>query len=448
MRGAGRTGTRSLVGIWCAATLCWAGFESAPVLAGELAYGGGYSLAYDTNITRVPFDPVADFTQTLFAGFGYQERTATVVARVQAQAERRDYLRHTYVDENAYYADASVVWTISPRKLAWIFEDYASQVPISLVTVDTPNNRTNANSFSTGPELTFRLTSVDSALLGARYGRLNIDGPGDNEYASAYARGQHQLSQTSNLSLNYLATRVNFQDPEAFSNYALEAWWLGYEFRPYTSGVRLEAGTARIQQDRLETPPPGRYGRLSLLYQITPESGLSASADSAYSDTAIDLLGGVSSATQSPSAPSRITPTSAVTGPYFSRRADLSFDHRGPRFQVTARGYARSVDYLQSNESYEERDGRFEFFWLTGATRVRVYAEYLRRDFLDFFQQDRLRASSVSVTYRASRVMNVSVELGRFGAFSTAPANNYVDYRLSLTLSFSTGPLYTAASRR
>lgn len=433
--------------MWCAAVLFWAGFESAPLLAGDLAYGGGYSLAYDTNITRVPSNPVADFTQTLFAGLGYQERTASVAARLSAQIERRDYLRDTYVPEKAYYVDASVLWTISPN-LSWIVENYASQVPISLTTVDTPTNRTNANSFTTGPDLSLHLTSTDSGLFGARYGLLTIDGPGDNEYFTGYARGQHRLSQTSTVSLNYLATRVYFQDPEAFSNYSLDAWFLGYEYRPSTSGFRMEGGTVRLQQERLESPPPGFYGRISAVYQITPESGLSASAENTYSDTAIDLLGGVTSATQAPSAPGRITPGSAVTGPYHGRRADLNLDHRGPRFQVTARGYARSVDYLQSNESYVEQDGRVEVFWFPGVTRVRFYAEYLRRDFVDFFQQDRLRASSVTVTYRASRVMNVSVEAGRFASFSTLSQNNFVDYRLSLTLGFSTGPLYTPASRR
>jgi len=443
--GGGSASTRWL-GIWCA-TLCWAGLESAPVLAGELAYGGGYSLAYDNNITRVPTDPIAEFTQTLFGGFGYEERTADLNMRLVTQVERRNYLRNTYVEEKAYYVNGSALWTISPQKLTWILDDYASQIPISYATVDTPTNRTNANGLNTGPDLTLRLNPVDAAIVGARYGRLDIQGPGDNERYSAYVRGLHQISPNTNVSLNYLTTRVNFQDSETFSNYSLDAWFLRYQLLPSPSGMTVEAGTARIQQERLETPPPGRYGRFVLFYPITREATLSASLERQYSDAAIELLGGVTSAAQQPPAASKVSIT-AVSGPFYGKRGDLGFDYGGARFQVIARGFVRSVDYLQSDQSYEERNTHLECNWFSGPARIRAYLDSVKRTFLDFFQEDRNRAAGVVFGYRVNRFMGLSVEGSRLDGSSTATQNNFVDRRVSFALSFSTGSLYPAATRR
>jgi hypothetical protein len=431
---------------WCVAALCSAGLESATAFAGELGYGGGYSVAHDSNITRVPIDPIADWTQTLFGGFAYQESTSDLNMRILAQAERRMY-SNTYVDEKAYFLDAFAVWSISPKQFTWMVADYANQVPISLTAVDTPTNRTNANSFNTGPDLTYRISPSDSAALAARYGRLDIQGPGDNERYSGSARLLHQMSTEANLSLNYVVTRVDFQDPSSFIDYLLEAWFVRFEVRPSPSGITVDLGRARVDQGGVPRSP-ARYARIALAYQLTHESSLYASAESQYSDTAIDLLGGVTSALQPPAAPSTISAT-AITGPYYGRRADLGFNYGGERLQFTARGYARSVDYLQSDQSYDERNGHVELTWFySGTTRVRAYSDYTRRAFLDFFEEDTVRVSSLAVGYKVNRNISIGAEASLVQGQSTVPANNFVDRRASLSVSFTTGPLYPAASRR
>jgi hypothetical protein len=451
----GRASTRWF-GTWCAATLCWAGFGGAPVLAGELALGAGYSLAHDSNISRVPYgtfggvhtEPIAEWTQSLIGGFAYQERTGDFNARLLAQAELRDYLRNTYVDEKAYYVNGAAVWTIVPRQFTWHVDDLASQVPINLAAPDTPNNRTNVNSLSTGPDFTLRLNPADSADIGARYGRIDIQGPGDNERSSAYARWVHQASTQTNLSVNYETTRVNFQDSSFFSNYLLQQWFLRYELRPSPSGIAVEAGITRLTLGGQEQPI-GRYGRLTLLHQLNSESSLRASLESRYADASGDMLGGVTSATQPVVGTSSPPLASAITDVYYSKRGELAFDHRGSGFQFAARGYARSVVYQQSNQSFDESDGYIECTWFYSPTaRIRAYADYLKRAFLDFVEQDRLRTGSVSITFRLNPNVNLTVEGARIETSSTVPVNNFVDRRAVLSLSFSTGALYVPQSRR
>jgi len=223
--------------------LCWGGFGAAPVLAGEFAYGAGYSLTHESNINRVPNDAIAEWTQSLIGGFAYQERTVDLNARVSAQVEQRDYLRNTYRDDKAYFVNGVAIWAISPRQFTWSVEDLASQVRLDITTPETPNNRTNANSLSTGPDFLLRLDPANTAAIGARYRRFDIAGPGDNNGYSAYARLLHQASALTNLSLNYQAIRVNFQDPSSFNNFLREEWFLGFDTRLPLGGVGIEAGT-------------------------------------------------------------------------------------------------------------------------------------------------------------------------------------------------------------
>jgi hypothetical protein len=313
--------------------------------------------------------------------------------------------------------------------------------------VDTPNNRTNANVLSTGPEFTLRLNPTNTAAIGARYGRFDIEGPGDNERYTAYARLSHQMSALTNLSLNYQMTRVNYQDPSTYANFLLETWYLRYEMRPSPSGMTVEVGTNRIMQEG-QQELQDRYGRLTLLHQLTRESSLSASFESGYGDSGSGLLARGITGPTPPLTGSTTPSTAAVVNPYYAKQGELAFNRSGP-LQFFARGYARSIDYLQSNQSNHEYGGRFEFTWLySGAAGIRAYTDYLKRTFVDFFQEDKYRNSVVAVTFRLNRNVYVTVEGGRLEQSSTAPTNNFVDRRAMLTLSYSTGSLYMPQPRR
>ncbi len=75
-------------------------------------------LAHDSNITRTT-DPRAEWTETLFGGIAYAERTVDLTARLLAQVEKRDFVRNTYQNDTAYFLNGAAVWTIVPQQLSW-----------------------------------------------------------------------------------------------------------------------------------------------------------------------------------------------------------------------------------------------------------------------------------------------------------------------------------------
>ena len=422
--------------------LCGSSVGSGPVLAGEFAYGAGYSLAHDSNITRVPTDPAAEWTQTLYGGFAYRENTADLNARLLAQTEARYFARNTFSDDSGFLMDGSAVWTLLPKQFAWTVEDTFREVRLDLTTADTPANRTDTNTLSTGPDFALRLDTANSVGLGARYGRFDIKGPGDNERYSGHARLLHQISAVTTLSLNYEATHENFEPPALFTRVLREDRFVSYATRESpTNNVTIDVGTTRVVPEGREELS-GRLARLSAARQLTSESALRASLAYEISETYRDLLGGLAS-------PTVLGSSVATPDIYRTQRGELSYAVQGGRFGYTLQGYARRIDYEQlDQEDHEEKGGRLAWTWLySGDVRIQASTEYLRRTFLSLERTDVERNIGVGVTYRLTRNVSVVAEGVRTESESTA-LGNFVNRRAMLLLAYSTGPLYGVQSRR
>ena len=430
-------------------------------------------LAHDSNITRTT-DPRAEWTETQFAGIGYSERTADLTARLLAQVERRHFVRNTYQNDTAYFLNGVAVWTIAPQQLSWTVEDVATQSLLSLTAPDTPANRVNTNALSTGPEFTFRVNPTNKPVIGARYGRYDIQGPGDNQRYTGYARWLHQLSEPEKLSLNYEVSRVDFTPPALYPNFLRHEQFLSYERLSPPNSLNVEGGTTHIQRYGGEETN-GRLARVAALHTLTSESAVRLVLSDQISDSATDLIRGVTSATSltAPTTPTETAAAAPLTGSnvttgdvYRSQRGEVTYIAQSGRAGYTLQGYARRVDYATLDQDYREAGGNLTLTWIqTDAVRIYAYADYLKRTFPNlkrpvpdpilgpnFDERDTYRTAALAVTYRLSPNLSVWAEGRRLERDSKLPADvppqGYVDNRFMLVLGYSTGPQYSAASRR
>ena len=428
-------------------------------------------LAHDSNITRTT-DPRAEWTETWFAGFGYAERTADLTARLSAQVEKRDFVRNTYQNDTAYFLNGAAVWTIAPQQLSWTVEDRAGESLLDLTAPDIPTNRVKSNSLSTGPEFTLRVDPTNIPVIGARYGRYDIEGPGDNQRYTGYARWVHQLSRPERLSLSYEATRMDFTPPALYSNFLRQDRFLRYERLSSLNSLSLEGGTTHIQRYGGDQTN-GRLARLSALHTLTSESAVRLVLSDQISDAATDLLRGATT-TLTPATPFEIVAEVPLAGAnvttgdvYRSRRGELVYVAQGRRIESKVQGYTRRVDYVNAVDlSYREAGGNLTLGWTpSDAMRIYAYAAYLKRTFPsvkrptpdpilgpNFDERDTYRTVALGVTYRLTRNLSVSAEGGRLDRDTRLPPDvppqGYVDNRVMLVLGYSTGPLYAAASSR
>ena len=454
--------------------LYWTGSGCAPVLAGQYDYGAGFSLLHDSNITRSSTDPRAEWTKTLFGGIAYAERTVDLTARLLAQVEKRDFVRNTYQNDTAYFLDGVAVWTIAPQQLSWTVEDLAGESLLNLTAPDTPANRTKTNSLSTGPEFTFRVDPANKPVIGARYGRYDIQGPGDNQRYAGYARWLHQLSEPEKLSLNYEVSRVDFTPPSLYPYFLRHDQFVGYERLSPPNSLIVEGGTTHIKIYGGEETK-GRLARVAALHALTSESAVRLVLSDQISDSSTDFIRGVASATSlttttiltEEAAAAPLAGSNVATGDvYRSRRGEVTYIAQSGRAGYALRGYARRVDYATLDQDYHETGGRLTLTWIqSGAVRIYAYADYLKRTFSNlkrpvpdpilgpnFDERDTYRTASLGVTYGLSPNLSVSAEGSRLERDSKLPPDvppqGYVDNRFMLVLGYSTGPQYSAASRR
>ncbi len=443
-------------------------------MAGQYGLGAGLMLAHDTNITRTT-DPSAEWTETLFAGIGYAERTADFTARLLAQVERRDFVRNTFQNDTAYFLNGAAVWTIAPQQLSWTVEDLAGESLLNLTAPDTPANRVKTNALNTGPEFTFRVNPTNMPVIGARYGRYDIEGPGDNQRYTGYARWLYQLSPPEKLSVNYEATRVNFTPPALLLNFLRQDMFLRYERLSSLNSLILEGGTTQIQRYGGEQTN-GRLARVAVLHALTSGAAVRLNLSDQISDSASDLLRGVTNATTTivPATPTETAAAAPLTGSnvttgdvYRSQRAELIYVAQGGRIGYSLQGYARRVDYVNNvDQDYHEAGGNLTLTWTqTDTVRIYAFADYLKRTFPslkrtipdpilgpNFDERDTYRTVALGVTYRLTPNLSISAEDRRLERDSKLPPDvppqSYVDNRFMLLLGYSTGPQYSAASRR
>jgi hypothetical protein len=438
-------------GIWCAAMLGWA--CAAPIQAGQSDFGAGLSLTYDSNVARVETNPRSEWTRALMVGLSYRENTADVTARVLVQLETRHFYHHTFSDDTSGFLDSAAVWTILPRRLTWSVDETYRQVLLTITAQDTPANRAKSNSLNTGPDFIFPLSSTNSAVIGGRYGRFDIENSNrDNRRYTAYARGLHALSQQTTLSLSYEAARVFFEPrAQVFPEVRREDVFGRYENRSVVNSTTIDLGTSRLTRYGGPVLEGNRLARLTFSEAFSSQSLLRLAFSDQISDSYSDLIGGIASST-APRDPTVAAPNGAEVASgdlYRSKRGDLAYVNNDGHSVYTLQTYGRRVDFVTLDLDYHEKGAAFQWTWLyTGATRFNAAAAYAKRTFDSFDREDIDRNISAGVLYRLDRNVTITMEGGRSERESTAPSSSYVDYRVMLLLGYSSGPNYEAQSRR
>lgn len=415
-------------------------------------------LAHDSNVTRTE-DPVADWTESLTGGVGYVERTTDLNARLLAQVERRHYLRGTFQDDTRYFANGAALWTISPQQLSWAVEDVAADALLNPTAQDTPTNRTKTNFLSTGPEFTFRVNPADMPVLGARYGRYDIEGPGDNQRYSGYARWVHKLSELEKLSFNYETMRVDFAPPTSYPNFLRQDEYLRYERISALDGISVDGGVARTRLYGGESTT-GRLVRVTASHTLNSESAIKLLLSDQISDSATDLIRNAVSATATgvPTAPVQPGGPAVTTGDtYRSQGRELTYLYQNQGIAYTLLGFLRHVHYLNptqiTSQDRREAGGRFTLTWTqSGAMRVYAYTDFMKRTFPGLDERDIDRNSALGASYLLTPRVSFTSEIGRLArnstGNSTATSLGFVDTRAMLFLGYSTGPLYSTLPRR
>jgi hypothetical protein len=454
---AARTRGFDTAGVWRAAVLVGI-CVALPVQAAEFDFGVGLSMAYESNIDRVETAPQSEIVQSLLGGLFFRENTGDLTARVQALVVRRHFTRGTNKDDTLGYLDGRGAWVIRPQRLNWVFEDTFQMVQTSITAPETPSNLTQSNAFSTGPDLIFPFSSVNSILAGGRYGRFDVkNATTDNQRVSGYVRGLHQLSPAAKISLNYEAAKVNFEPgAQLYTSIFREDAYVRFDNNSVLNSTAVSFGTTRATTYGGGTPvEPSRLAIVSFAQTLSTQTKIRIGFADQLSDIFSDVIASITAST----APREIGVAKIVADPttpfstadvYHSTRGDVGYSYEGTRFMYTLRGGERRVDFINDDvNDYLEKYGSLLFFWLPStAVRFDLNGSFSNRDYSEIGRTDVDRAYGAAATFRPNRNVTVALTGARFLRHSTADGASYVDNRVALTIGYGTNPADIESLRR
>ncbi len=417
--------------------------------AGEFAYGVGYLGEHSDNIRRTPTDPQSEWVNSAIAGVVYLENGPALDAHLLAQAEYRDYKNDIYNDGPVYYADASLLWRITPQRLNWVFVDRYSQVTRDVTLPDTPDNRVNANVLDTGPDFYIRFDQVNTLVLGLRYGNASYsEGDLDSNRYGASARWQYASTAETTYSLNYEAEQVKYDNEILNENVMRQDLFIRAERRQARARFRMDLGATRLDRDRTGGTS-GNLARLEWSQQLTSVSTAGIQLAREYLDAGTVLLSTATSPTPAPGAPPSSSATGEVTNDFFyTKRAEAYYNRSDSSYGLSARAYYRDLDYEMSPQDRQEAGGRIDVTYNPSSVlATTVYGSYLGVQYQSITRDDQESEAGIRFLYRLNRNLSTILEGRKTWRNSTDVLQEYTDRRVLFSLLYSSSPLFAPVRR-
>jgi hypothetical protein len=420
-------------------------------MAGELAIGLGYVGEQSDNINRAPAgSELSDRTHSYVAGLAYRESGGVLAANVQLQAEQRDYVKNVYDDGPLYYANVSALLTPIPQRFSWMLADRYDYGLRELGAPYTPANRTAANVFETGPDLSIGLGTRNSLGFGARYGSVYYsDTNTDHDRYGFSARWRYEVNPTLDWSLNYESLKVDYNQDIDNVDVLTQSVFLRRQDRAGRSLFAFDVGHMRVSRD-LGGSVDGPLARVRWTVELTSESSFNLLAGAEYSDAGTVLL----SSTSGPGgAPGTEPVTQLVTSDiFYSRRLEAGYVRNGSAVGFNITAFGRDLDYQITDNDHQvgggglgitlNPQGTFTSSGLGTAAHTR-YKNGTGRE--DAYYETTLR-----FLYRANRQVDLILDGIRTWQNSNGlgGGTEFDEQRIRLSLFYRTSPLYTPAPRR
>lgn len=316
--------------------------------------------------------------------------------------EYLNYKDDTFEDETNLNLDLASVWGVVDDAFTWVLDGYYGQQSINAFEVSTPDNQQDTGFLSTGPNLIWRITNLDSFTLSYRYNdfyaeRTLADYQSDLVSASLARRLNPQIIVLLNASYEDLSyeevVNTDFTD-ERYSlaltgtspttQYSFEFGQVRIDFE---DGSELENDIKRFNISR----QLNRGNSISLLMSETVDNGAQA----------ID--------------PNTVS-TSVVTDLFVNELVQANYEYDRGDFQVM-------LSYAYSNQDYvtqHELDQRIRRGSLSAAygrmPNFRYVLDYLHND-IDFYgrpQIDKENTVRISLEKNLMRSLSFIVSLENF----------------------------------
>lgn len=417
---------------------------SAHGLSGGLtARAGGM---YTDNLTLSEDDETDEWVGVGAVGLWLNQDTPALRAEAVAELEYRNYSNDEFSDETLFSMDAVGEGIITRERLSWWVEDYFRQAAIDPLLPPTPDNRQDANFFSTGPEAKWRLAPVHSLVAGARYSQYYFSKSVlDSKRPSAYAEWQYDFSRRTDISLNVSAMGVDYANQQVNENYKRGDATVEIETGLVTGTLELEGGASRIERDRSDDIN-GHIARLLWSYELNSASELRIHALSRYTDVGQDIYrsaerGDVVS----------LLNEQLISDIYKVTESEIRYLRDSGLSEMNLSLLWREEDYDSAELDRDRQRALADLRWgLSRLTTIGLRGWYREDDYISRDRIDKDNFLALMLDRRLSRSLYANVELSRRERDSSEAGSSFTENRGLFMLRYqpeTTGTVFRAPQR-
>ena len=259
---------------------------TAPAQAWNLDWALGLGYEHSDNLGRSTIDPRSGSRLSPFVDVSAEQDGEVLRALIAGSLTYNHYQGVSFDPNFSANLGAQLTWSISPERLLWTLDDYASQLPINVFASAGPDNVQNANVFSTGPTLLYRLSDTMAGRTELRYINSYAEETAafNSDRALLTSRALRDLSPVSSISANVSAETVRLDQISASArDFNRTGAYAGYDWRSARTTVHADLGWNWVNVDGLDSRS-GALARVSATVELTPISNLDVSVRRELSD--------------------------------------------------------------------------------------------------------------------------------------------------------------------
>ena len=409
--------------------------------AAQVEYGLGYTGIYSDNIYRTNTDKQNEYI-SLFRGlFAYHKRTRRITTVLDLSATGREFANDTYGNDVLFGVDSLTHAVILPKIFRLSEHDIFTQAPIDPRFVLSPTNLQNTNAFSAGPNFSWYVTPIDAFRLRLRYQNFYYAAvPTTNYRWLAHARFVHAFSRRTDISLNYVPSRVLYRNTSIDPDYNRQDAYVGFGTRVDNSSITVDAGRTRIGVNGTRGTINGNLERITLTTDTSRRTRVTLAGDRSYGDAGRYAL--LEAPAQNLIVPVATNPSQIIGGGlYYGKTATLNFTYLRPYGTDRVNVFTERLDYLTAPLTQNLDGGVFNVGYdFTDRWTDSLFGDYVRVQYLDYHTDTRDYGGGMRLRYRLTPRLSVSLE----GMYDRANSNDtvlaYNEWRAVVSVSYLTNP--------
>jgi hypothetical protein len=409
-----------------------------------LTFGVDAGIGETDNVTLVSTDKINQTIAVADADFAIKEQSRLLDVNAKGDFSYLDYLQHAYSGQLLGRFDGVAKVAIVPERFTWVAQDDFGQAALDPYTAVTPTNLEQVNYFSTGPDLTMRLGSVNFASLSARYARAQYQtSPYNSNRALGNAALGHDLSASSTVSLNVAAERVMFANTVVNTDFDRGSGYVRYQLRGARTDFVGDLGATRISQAGESTT--GGLAKINLSRKLSAASTLTLTAghdltdpSTSFSTQHAGAIGGINAAPAALTANSYTINYASLGWQYVRYRTTFGLNARWEKDTYAGQP---SLDVTRPGADFSvERK-------LTRSFTVRLLGRLYKTDYLNANISTANASSNYetgliggSLIWRGGRGLEIILRADHNSWVVTGPGSGYNENRVFLTVGYRPRP--------